>query len=169
MAPESAIVDPTGADDPVIPALPPKAGESALTKAIVSVNRETGHASDGVPPVLNGFLTWLNALDDKKVGGRVRFDFTGLRAQWSSHCVAYQLFGQAAASLQDHFARERAFPSEEGSVYYLPSEVFSRAKLILAPVTRGFLTLLLTVLNPVTLRRLLHKVGGPVHGSLRKL
>ena len=100
---------------------------------------------------------------------RVRFDYTGLRAQWSSHCVVYQLFGQAVASLQDRFARERVFPLEEGSVYYLPSEVFSRAKLSLAPVTTGSLTLVLTVLNPVTLRRLLHKVGGPVHGSLRKL
>ena len=83
--------------------------------------------------------------------------------------MVYQLFGQAVASLQDRFARVRVFPLEEGSVYYLPSEFFSRAKLSLAPVTTGCLTLLLTILNPVTLRRLLHKVGGPVHGSLRKL
>ena len=62
-------MDLTGADDPVIPALPPEAGESALIEAAVSVNREAGHASDGVPPVLNGFLTWLNAVEDKKVGG----------------------------------------------------------------------------------------------------
>ena len=98
---------------------------------------------------------------------RVRFGYTGLRAQWSSHGVVYQLFGQAVASLQDRFARDRVFPLEEGSVYYLPSEFFSRAQLSLAPVTTGSLTLLLTVLNPVTLRRLLHKVRGPVHGSLR--
>ena len=52
---ESPIVDLTGAADPVIPALPPKAGNSALTKVMVSVNRETHHASGGVPPVLNGF------------------------------------------------------------------------------------------------------------------
>ena len=84
-------------------------------------------------------------------------------------CVAYQLFGQAVVRLQDRYARERAFLLEEGRVYYLPSEVFSRAKLSLAPVTTGSLTLLLTVLNPVTLRRLLHKLGGPVHGSVRKL
>ena len=65
--------------------------------------------------------------------------------------AVYQLFGQVVASLQDRFARERVFPLEEGRVYYLPSEVFSRAKLSLALVTTGSLTLLLTVLNPVTL------------------
>ena len=54
-------------------------------------------------------------------------------------------------------------------MYYLPSEVFSRAKLNLAPVTTGSLTLLLTVLNPVTLWRLLRGLGGPIHGSLRQL
>ena len=98
-----------------------------------------------------------------------RFDYIGLRAQWSSQCVVYQLFGQALASLQECFARERVFPLEEGRVYYLPSKVFSRAKLSLAPVTTGSLTLLLTLLNPVTLRRLLHRLGGPVYVSLRQL
>ena len=83
--------------------------------------------------------------------------------------MVYQLFGQAVAFLQDRFARKLAFSLEEGRVYYLPSEIFSRAKLSLAPVTTGSLTLLLTVLNLVTLRRLLHKFGGPVHGSLRQL
>ena len=52
---------------------------------------------------------------------RTRFDYTGLCAQWSSHCVVYELFGQAVARLHDCFARERAFPLEEGRVYYLPS------------------------------------------------
>ena len=82
--------------------------------------------------------------------------------------MVYQLFGEAVASLQHRFARERVFPFEEGSVYF-PSEVFSRAKLSLALITTGSLTLMLTVHNPVTLRRLPRKVGGPVHGSLRKL
>ena len=54
-------------------------------------------------------------------------------------------------------------------MYYLPFEVFSRAKLSLAPVATGSLTLVLTVFNPVTLRRLLHKPDGPVHGSPRRL
>ena len=40
-----------------------------LTEATFSVSRDTGHAPDRVPPVLNGFLTWLNAMEDKKVGG----------------------------------------------------------------------------------------------------
>ena len=100
---------------------------------------------------------------------RVRFDYTGFRARWSSHCVVYYLFAQAVASLQDRFARERVFPLEEERVYYLPSKVFSRAKLSLAPVTTGSLTLLLTVLNPVSLWCLLYRLGGPVHGSLRQL
>ena len=54
---ESTIVDLTGADDPVLSALPPKASESAVTEATASVSRDTGHAPDGVPPALNGFLT----------------------------------------------------------------------------------------------------------------
>ena len=41
-----------------------------------------------------------------------RFDYTGLRAQWSSHCVVYLLFSQAVARRQDRFAPERAFPLE---------------------------------------------------------
>ena len=45
---------------------------------------------------------------------RVPFDYTGLRAQRSSHCVVYQLFGPAVASLQDRFARERVFPWRKG-------------------------------------------------------
>ena len=100
---------------------------------------------------------------------RVSFDYTCLRTEWSSQCVVYQLFSQAVARLQDHFERERVLSSEVGSVYYLPFEGISRAKLGFAPVTTGSLPLLLTVLNVVTLRRLLHSVGGPVHGSLRRL
>ena len=98
-----------------------------------------------------------------------RFEHTGLRARWNSHCVVYQLFGQAVARLQDRFAQERVFRLEEGRVYYLPYEVSSRAKLSLAPVTTGSLTLVLTVLYLVTLRRLWHRLGGPVHGSVRQL
>ena len=40
---------------------------------------------------------------------REMFDYTGLSAQWSSHCVVYQLFGQAATHLRDRFAGERIF------------------------------------------------------------
>ena len=69
---DSPIIDLTGADDPLISALPPKARESVLKEATVSVNRDTGHAPNGVPPVLNGLLTWMNALEDKKVGGLAR-------------------------------------------------------------------------------------------------
>ena len=83
--------------------------------------------------------------------------------------MVYQLLGQAVSSLQDCFAQERVFPLEEGTVYYLPSQAFSRAKLSLALVTTGSLTLVLAVLNPVTIRCLLQKVGGPVHRYLRKL
>ena len=68
---------------------------------------------------------------------RLRFDYTGMRVQWSSHRVVYQLFGQVVASLQDHFARERVFPLGKGSVYYLLLEVFSTAKLSLARLPQG--------------------------------
>ena len=37
----------------------------------VPVNRQASCTPDGVPPVLNGFLTWLNTVDNKKVGGLV--------------------------------------------------------------------------------------------------
>ena len=83
--------------------------------------------------------------------------------------MVYHLLGQAVARLQHLFAEERAFRLEEGRVYYLSSIFLSGAKLSPAPVTTGSPTILLAVLNPVTLRRLLHKLGGPVHGSLRQL
>ena len=70
--PESRIVDLMGADDPIIPTLQPKIGESASIVAAASVNREAGLASDGVLPLLNGPPTWLNAVEDKKVGSLVR-------------------------------------------------------------------------------------------------
>ena len=37
-----------------------------------------------------------------------RFDYTCSPAKWSSHCVVYQLFGHAVASLQD-VLRKRGF------------------------------------------------------------
>ena len=69
---ESPIVDLTGADDLVISASVPKASESAPNEATFSESRDTGHAPNGVPPVLNGFLTGPNVVKDKKVGGLAR-------------------------------------------------------------------------------------------------
>ena len=66
---ESPIVDLTGIDNLLIPALPLNTSASAPADATVPVNREAGHTSDGLPSVLNGFLTWLHAMDDRKVGG----------------------------------------------------------------------------------------------------
>ena len=97
------------------------------------------------------------------------FDYTCLRAQWCSHCVVYQLFGQTAACLPCRVKGEGVFPSESGRVYHFPPDVFVRARLSFTPVSRGSLTPLLTVINPLTLRRLLRKEEGPVAGSLRKL
>ena len=54
------------------------------------------------------------------------FDYTGLCAQWISHCVVYQPFGHATARLRECCATERAFPLKAGCVYYLPSEIFAR-------------------------------------------
>ena len=80
--------------------------------------------------------------------------------------VVYRLFGQVAARLCDSFAREQVFPLELDCVYHLPSGVFAQAGLSFVPVTTGSVTLLLTVLNLVTLLR---KVGDPVSGFLCKL
>ena len=51
---------------------------------------------------------------------RGMFNYTRLCAQWSSHCVVYQLFGQAAARLCGRFAGELVFSLEPERVYYLP-------------------------------------------------
>ena len=61
-------------------------------------------------------------------------------------------------------------PLEPERVYYPPAGVFARARHRFAPVTTGSLSLLLTVaFDPVTVRRLMRKVVGPVNGSLCKL
>ena len=65
---KSPILDLTGADDPLISALPLKTTESLSADATFQVNLEESRTPDGVPPVLNGFLTWVNTVDDKKVG-----------------------------------------------------------------------------------------------------
>ena len=124
---------------------------------------------------MRDFYRPVQGLCDRPHGGRHTvelFAFFGVRACVLSFCakshfVVYQLFGHATARLLDRSARERAFPLEAGCVYYLPSEVF--AQLSFTPVTTGSLTLLLTVLNPVTPRRLVQRVEGPIHGSLSKL
>ena len=61
------------------------------------------------------------------------------------------------------------FPLEPVWVYYVPPDFFDRARLSFAPVTTGSLTLLLTALYPVTLRRFFSTMQPPVGASLQKL
>ena len=94
---ESPIVDLTGADDRVPSVLPVLTSESVSLDVPALVSHEANRTPDGVPPVLNGFLTWLNTVDDKKVGGLARafhlamqlagcdmpnFPHDSLRRQW---------------------------------------------------------------------------------------
>ena len=65
-------MDLTGADDPVPSASPVPTSESVSVDVTAPANREASRNPDGVPPVFNGFLTWLNTVDDKKVGGLAR-------------------------------------------------------------------------------------------------
>ena len=81
---------------------------------------------------------------------RSTFDYPRLRAQWSSRCLVYLLFGHATTRLCRHCAGERVFPLESGRVYYMPPSVFVRETLGFALVTTRSLTLLPTVLNRVT-------------------
>ena len=62
-------MDLTGTDDRAPSASPMPTSEFQSLDVTVLVNRKVGRAPDSVPPVLNGFLTWLNTADDKKVGG----------------------------------------------------------------------------------------------------
>ena len=101
---------------------------------VLDRHRLIGHVSLPLPLVslmpAPGALTIVTLV-------RVHFDYSGVRAQWSSHSVVYQLLGQAIANLQHRFAPERAFPLEEGSVYYLPSEVFLEPSSALRLLPRG--------------------------------
>ena len=70
--PESPIVDLTGLDD-----MEPRALRSGATDLPILAGgtpgpHDVGSASEVSPPVLNGFLTWLNTVDDKKVGSPAR-------------------------------------------------------------------------------------------------
>ena len=117
-----------GAGNPVIPTLQPKTGKSASIVAAASVNREAGHASDGVPPVRNGFLTWLNAVEDKKVGSLARafhlamqlagcdlpnFPHNSLRRQWERLRASLPLT-PAVTQAVAHFVK--AHPQDDPSV-----------------------------------------------------
>ena len=92
------------------------------------MNRETGHASDGVPPVLNGFLTWLNAVEDKKVGGLARafhlamqlagcdvpnFPHDSLRRQWERLRASLPLKPTVTQAVADFV---KAHPQDDPSV-----------------------------------------------------
>ena len=69
---ESPIVDLTGTDDPVPSVSPMPTSESVSLDVTAPVIREVNRTLDGVPLVFNGFLTWLNTVDHKKLGGLAR-------------------------------------------------------------------------------------------------
>ena len=62
-----------------------------------------------------------------------------------------------------------AFASSLCGQCCLPPEIFSRPMHSVPPVTLGFVTLVLMVCTPVTLRCLLRGVKSPVSGSMGKL
>ena len=69
---ESPIVDLTGADNPVPSVSLVPTIEPVSLDVTTPVSRKANRTPDGVPPVLNGCLTWLNTVDNKKVGGLAR-------------------------------------------------------------------------------------------------
>ena len=125
---ESPIVDLTGTDDPVPPASPVPVSEPVSTDVTAPVKRKTGRTLDGVPPVLNGFLTWLNTVDDKKVGGLARafhlamqlagcdvpnFPHDSLRRQWERLRASLPLRPTITQAVADFV---KAHPHDDPSV-----------------------------------------------------
>ena len=77
LVPESPIVDLTGLEDPEPRAPQPGIKDLLVLAAGTHGPRDAGNAPKGAPPLLNGFLTWLNAVDDTRVGSLVwAFYFT---------------------------------------------------------------------------------------------
>ena len=125
---QSPIVDLTGADDPVPSVSPvPTSGSMPLDVA-APVSPETDRTPDGVPPVFRGFLTWLNTVDDKKVGGLAHafhlamqlaaydvpyFPHDSLRRQWESLRASLPLRPVVTKAVADFV---KAHPQDDPSV-----------------------------------------------------
>ena len=103
LPPESPIVDLTETDEQMAQVSHLKARDHSSVDVRPHGSRDGGHTPDGAPPVLNGFLTCLNAVDDKPVAGLVRafhlarqlagcdvpsFPHDSLRRQWLRAHVA---------------------------------------------------------------------------------
>ena len=72
LPPELPIVDLTETDEQEARVSQPKASEHSSAAVRPHGSRDARHTPDGAPPVLNRFLTCLNAVYDKRVGGLVR-------------------------------------------------------------------------------------------------
>ena len=121
-------MDLTGTDDPVSSVSPVPTSESVSLDVTAPVSREAICTPDGVPPMLNGFLTWLNTVDDKKVWGPARafhlaiqlagcdvpnFPHDSLRRQWE-HLRASLLLRPAVT--QTVVDLVKAHPQDDPSV-----------------------------------------------------
>ena len=71
--------------------------------------------------------------------------------------------------LRRHNAGEHVFLLHLGSVYDLRPDVFARKRRCFARVTMGSLTVLLTVLNPITFRQFPRRVPRRINGSFCRL
>ena len=106
----------------------PKASEHSSAAVRRHGSRNAGHTPDGAPPVLNGFLTWLNAMDDKRVGGLARafhlamqlagcdvptFPNNSLRRQWECLRASLPLKPAVTQAIADFI---KAHPQNDPSV-----------------------------------------------------
>ena len=121
-------MDLTGTEDPVPLVSPLPTSESVSLDVTAPVSREANRTPDGVPPVLNGFLTWLNTVNDKKVGGIAcafhlamqlagcdvpNFPHDSLRRQWERLRASLPLRPAVTQAVADFV---KAHPQDDPSV-----------------------------------------------------
>ena len=139
--PEFPIVDLTGLKDPQPRA--PQPGLKGLP-VLTEGTHAPRNACEGAPLVLNGFLTWLNAIDDKQVGSLVRafhltmqlagceipsFPHDSLRHEWGRLRASLPLAPAATQAIAEFV---KAHPQDD------PSTGVSCGLVVVCPCAHGF-------------------------------
>ena len=136
------IVDLTSLDDPKPRSLPAPGAKPQSTAEVPAGSPKEDPPTDGVPPILNGFLTWLNAAEEHRVGGSAKafhlsmqlarctipsFPHDSLRRQWERLRASPTLTPTVTHAIPEFVKEHRDVDPKAVAVAQLPAAQAQRA------------------------------------------